>query len=69
MLICFQWSHSNADQGNYTFIPLFAKETQLLLWTGSRGVRVKNTIQLPELKNYIYEMATIHTEDGHKQDT
>ena len=51
------------------FIPLFAKETQLLLWTGSRAVRVKNTIQLPELKNYMYEMATTHTEDGHKQDT
>jgi len=50
MLICFQWSHSNADQGNYMFIPLFGKETQLLLWTGSKVASVKNKIQLPELK-------------------
>jgi hypothetical protein len=52
----FQWLHSSADQGNYMFIPLFGKETQLLLWTGSRAAHVKNTIQLPELKNYIYEI-------------
>jgi len=56
MLICFQWSHSNEDQGNYMFIPLFGKETQLLLRTGSRVASVKNKIQLPELKNYIYEI-------------
>jgi len=56
MLICFLWSHSNADRGNYMFIPLFGKETQLLLWTGSRPAHVKNTIQLPELKNYIHEI-------------
>jgi len=50
MLIRFQWSHRNADRGNYMFIPLVGKEAQLLLRTGSRTAHVKNTIQLPELK-------------------
>jgi len=45
-------------QGNYMFIPLFGKETQLLLWTGSRAACVKNnpTAWTEKLYIYIYEI-------------
>jgi hypothetical protein len=45
-----------AEQGNYMSILFYGKETQLFMWTGSRAASVKNTIQLPKLKNYIYEI-------------